>query len=96
MHHSTRSLSPFEELLAAADFVVYGILGNAFQKSYLSIISRVRPLSILERFLSYSLVSWILFGLVLLPLFGASLFGVASVGAGPSSIWLFPLSRYPF
>ena len=77
---------------SAIAIVVYGLLGVAFQR----VLARVRApkkLSQLELFLSFALVPWILFGAILLPLFGASVFGLSSPasGAGSSSM-LFPVS----
>ncbi|MHB8567225.1 MAG: molybdopterin-dependent oxidoreductase [Nitrososphaerales archaeon] len=69
--------------------VVYGILGIIYDRK---ISSSMKSLSRLEGFLSYSLIPWILFGVILLPVFGVSFFGIASIFATSDSVWLFPIS----
>ena len=69
--------------------VIYGILGVIFERE---VSQRLSSLTRFEKALSYSLVPWILFGAVLMPIFGVSLFGTLSVFADSNSPWLFPLS----
>ncbi len=71
--------------------VVYGLLGIVLQKMVAP--RSPRRLSPLELFLSYSLVPWVVFGLVLLPLFGTSVFGISSVlGSTVNAALFFPVS----
>jgi DMSO/TMAO reductase YedYZ molybdopterin-dependent catalytic subunit len=72
--------------------VLYGILGVVFLRIVLPRLAKIRSLSFLEGFLSYSLVPWIIFGFILLPIFGVSFFGTTSVFATSNATWLFPLS----
>ena len=72
--------------------VLYGILGVVFLRFVLPRLARIKSLSFLEGFLSYSLAPWIIFGFILLPIFGVSLFGTASVFATSNATWLFPTS----
>ena len=71
---------------------LYGILGVVFLKIALPRLARIRSLSYLEGFLSYSLVPWVIFGFILLPIFGVSFFGTTSVFATSNAKWLFPVS----
>jgi len=80
-------------LVAAA---VYGALGIVYERYYLPRLSGRNSLSMLENTLVYSLVPWILFGVVVLPLTGASFFGVGSDFASPDSVWAFPLTMLLF
>jgi len=81
-------------VLAAA--AVYGALGIVYERYYLPRLSGRNSLSRLENTLVYSLIPWILFGVVVLPLSGASFFGVGSDFASPSVIWAFPLTMLVF
>jgi len=81
-------------VLAAA--AVYGALGIVYERYYLPKLSGRNSLSRLENTLVYSLIPWILFGVVVLPLSGASFFGVGSDFASPSVIWAFPLTMLLF
>jgi len=75
-------------LLAAA---VYGVLAVAFDR----LLSRrllSRTGSVFESTLAFSLVPWLMFGLVLFPLVGDSWFGVSSDVASSSNVWLLPLT----
>jgi DMSO/TMAO reductase YedYZ molybdopterin-dependent catalytic subunit len=46
-----------------------------------------------EKFLIFSLIPWLFFGVIVLPLVGVSLFGISSgVGNASTAIWLFPLA----
>ena len=70
---------------------VYGILGIVFEKIYAPRIAGTRRISRFEKFLLYSFVPWLLFGLVVFPLAGASLFGVGGIAGNTTQIWVFPL-----
>jgi len=81
-------------VLAAA--AIYGALGMIYERYYLPRLSDRNSLSTLENTLVYSLIPWILFGVVVLPLSGASFFGVGSDFASPSVVWAFPLTTLVF
>ncbi|HKW05833.1 MAG TPA: molybdopterin-dependent oxidoreductase, partial [Nitrososphaerales archaeon] len=70
---------------------VYGILGIVFEKAYAPRIAGTRRISRFEKFLLYSFVPWLLFGLVVFPLAGASLFGVGGIAGTTTQNWVFPL-----
>ena len=70
---------------------IYGVFGILFEKWYAPKISR-RSFSRLEKFLIFSLIPFLLLGLIVLPLSGASVFGISSSFSTSSSFWLFPLS----
>jgi len=80
-------------LVAAA---VYGALGIVYERYYLPMLSGRNSLSRLENTLVYSLIPWVLFGVLVLPLSGASFFGVGSDFASPSVIWAFPFTTLLF
>ena len=71
---------------------LYGILGLIFQRGVLPRLAKIKSLSFVEGFLSYSLVPWALLGFILLPIFGVSFFGKSSVFATSNAFWLFPVS----
>lgn len=71
--------------------IVYGILGIFFEKYYAPLAARIRFLTDYERFLLYSLVPWILFGLILLPLVGDGVFGTASLNQGYNGLYPYTL-----
>ena len=73
---------------SAVAAVIYGIIGVAFERYYAPFASRISFLSDFEKFLLYSLVPWVLFGLVVLPLSGVGIFGTASLSQGYN--WLYP------
>jgi len=81
-------------VLAAA--AVYGVLGIVYERYYLPRLAGRNSLSELENALVYSLIPWILFGAVVLPLTGASFFGVGSDFASPAVVWAFPLTMLLF
>ena len=81
-------------VLAAA--AVYGALGVLYERYYLPRLSSRNSLSRLENTLVYSLIPWLLFGAIVLPLSGASFFGVGSDFASPSVAWAFPLTMLVF
>jgi len=81
-------------VLAAA--AVYGALGIVYERYYLPRSSGRNSLSALENTLVYSLIPWILFGAIVLPLSGASFFGVGSDFASTSIVWSFPLTMLVF
>ena len=68
--------------------VIFGVLGILFERYYAPLAVRVRFLTDFERFLLYSLVPWIFFGLLVLPLSGVGAFGTASLNQGYN--WLYP------
>lgn len=72
--------------LAAA---VYGVLLVLFEKLALPKLRSSR-LSNFEILLVFSLIPWLLFGAVLLPALGQSLFGVTGVISSSFGVWLFP------
>ena len=81
-------------VLAAS--AIYGALAIVYERYYLPWLGGRNSLSTLESTLVYSLVPWVLFGVVVLPLSGASFFGVGSDFASPSLVWAFPLTMLVF
>ena len=81
-------------VLAAA--AVYGLLGIVYERYYLPWSGGRNSLSRLENTLVYSLVPWLLFGTLVLPLSGVSFFGLGSDFASPGLIWAFPLTTLVF
>jgi DMSO/TMAO reductase YedYZ molybdopterin-dependent catalytic subunit len=75
-------------LVAAA---VYGILALLYDRLAARRLLSMR-LSKLESLLAWGLLPWFIFGLVLFPLDGDSLFGVNSPAAPASQIWVFPFT----
>ncbi|MDA4111325.1 MAG: molybdopterin-dependent oxidoreductase [Thaumarchaeota archaeon] len=77
-----------------AAVLVFGLLGIFFDRFYIHRML-TKNLSRFEKFLIFSLIPWLLFGLVVLPISGVSFFGVSS-GFGSPSIdsWAFPLSLF--
>jgi DMSO/TMAO reductase YedYZ molybdopterin-dependent catalytic subunit len=71
--------------------IIYGIFGIIFDKFFFPRVSRYTRLSVMERFLLYSFVPWLFFGIVVFPITGASWFGIASTVFSPYSNILFPL-----
>ncbi|MDA4128615.1 MAG: molybdopterin-dependent oxidoreductase [Thaumarchaeota archaeon] len=80
-------------LLAAAlvALVIYGLLGIFFAR-YLGRIGVFKRMSTLERNIVLSILPWLAFGGVALPLTGVSLFGEASPFASANIAWIFPLT----
>jgi DMSO/TMAO reductase YedYZ molybdopterin-dependent catalytic subunit len=76
-------------LIAAA---LYGILGLIFKSFIYPKLSAKARLSTLELALIYSFIPWLLFGVLVLPLVGVSIFGTTSDFAGQYASWLFPIS----
>ena len=76
--------------------VLYGLLGVFYDRYVLRRAGVLGRLSTLERALVYSLVPWLVFGVVVLPLAGGSFFGVASGFASPGVAWAFPLTTLVF
>jgi DMSO/TMAO reductase YedYZ molybdopterin-dependent catalytic subunit len=72
--------------------VVYGVLGLVFQRFVLSKVTRLKLLSSFELFLLYSLAPFLVFGVILLPIFGDSVFGISSPLASSGAIYFFPIS----
>jgi DMSO/TMAO reductase YedYZ molybdopterin-dependent catalytic subunit len=73
-------------LVAAA---VYGLLIVGFDRLSDGVLGRLTKF---ERLLGFSLVPWLLFGLILLPVDGDSFFGANSAFASPYNIWAFPFT----
>ena len=69
----------------------YGIMGIIFEKVYAPRIKGVRKISTFEKFLLYSSVLWIFFGLLIFPLTGESFFGINGLIASSTAVWSFPL-----
>jgi len=76
--------------------VVYGLLAVFYDRYVLQRAGVLGQLSGLERALVYSLVPWLVFGVIVLPLAGGSFFGVASSFASPGVAWAFPLTTLVF
>jgi DMSO/TMAO reductase YedYZ molybdopterin-dependent catalytic subunit len=72
--------------------LVYGILGVIFYRLILPRSSHLRAISKFEMFLLYALVPYAIFGLVLLPLVGDSIFGISSSAYNPNAPWIYPIS----
>ncbi len=68
---------------------IYGLLGLVFER-YVTESRAPRWLSARERALLYSLVPWLGFGLIVFPVTGNSIFGVASPFAPPGASLIFP------
>ena len=69
--------------------LVYGAFAVVYDK-YVS--ARLRRVSPFEGLLAFSLVPWLIFGLILFPVDGDSLFGITSGFAPSSATTLFPLA----
>jgi len=74
-----------------AGAAVYGLLALVFDRYVLHRMPSRGP-SILEWTLLYSVVPWLVFGAILLPLTGESFFGTASNIASPSVSLIFPFT----
>jgi DMSO/TMAO reductase YedYZ molybdopterin-dependent catalytic subunit len=68
---------------------VYGALFMLFDKYALPRLKSTR-LSTFEILLCFSLIPWLLFGIVLYPLLGESVFGTAGSLSSPFGVWAFP------
>lgn len=55
-------------------------------------MNRIKTLTTLEAFFLYSLLPFGLFGMIILPILGDSLFGLTSTFASSDSLWIFPIS----
>jgi DMSO/TMAO reductase YedYZ molybdopterin-dependent catalytic subunit len=72
--------------------VVYGIFGLIFERVYAPRML-TKSISRFEKFLIFSLIPWLIFGLLLYPIFGDSVFGISSgFGSASTDNWLFPLA----
>jgi DMSO/TMAO reductase YedYZ molybdopterin-dependent catalytic subunit len=72
--------------------LVYGIFGLIFERYY-SPKMLGKGTSRFEKFLIFSLVPWLFFGLIVLPAVGVSVFGISSgIGNASTAIWLFPIA----
>jgi DMSO/TMAO reductase YedYZ molybdopterin-dependent catalytic subunit len=76
----------------AAGAVVYGLLTIVFERYFRPRVSATRLLSGLEVTLLYSLVPWLVFGIVFLPLTGESFFGAGSNIASAPVTMAFPFT----
>jgi DMSO/TMAO reductase YedYZ molybdopterin-dependent catalytic subunit len=81
-------------ILAAA--AVYGVFGICYERYYLPRLAGRNSLSRLENTLVYSLIPWLIFGVLVFPLTGVSYFGVESDFSSPSLLWAFPLTTLVF
>ena len=75
----------------AVAIAVYGIFGIIFEKAYAPRAARVGRLSRYEKFLVFSFIPWLFFGLVIFPSAGSSVFGISSSLASGYAIISFPL-----
>ena len=73
--------------------VVYGLFGVIFERWYAPRAS-TRKLSKLEKFLVFSLLPFLFFGLVVFPASGASIFGISSNVSFGANVWLFPIGLF--
>lgn len=71
---------------------VYGLLSIIFERHFVSRVSASLRLSRLETTLVYATVPWLLFGAVVLPLTGESLFGMGSNISPGSIVLIFPFT----
>lgn len=72
--------------------LIYGLFALIFERYYAPRMQG-RQISRFEKFLVFSLIPWLFFGVIVLPLVGVSLFGISSgVGNASTAIWLFPLA----
>jgi DMSO/TMAO reductase YedYZ molybdopterin-dependent catalytic subunit len=72
--------------------LIYGIFGIIFERYYAPRMLS-KGISRFEKFLIYSLIPWIFFGLIVLPAAGASVFGISSSSTSSSAaVWLFPFA----
>jgi len=76
-------------IVAAA---VYGLMTIIFERYFVSRVSKSLRLSRLEATLVYAVVPWLLFGLVVFPLTGGSVFGMGSDISSASIALVFPLT----
>jgi len=87
-------LGLFAAILAAAG--IYGLLSVLYDRYYIPRVAASNSLSKLENTLVYSLVPWVIFGVLVLPLTGAYFFGLGSDFASPSVVWVFPFTILVF
>jgi DMSO/TMAO reductase YedYZ molybdopterin-dependent catalytic subunit len=80
-------------LATVVSAAVYGGFGVLFKKWYSPRIT-TRSISRPEKFLIFSIIPFLFFGLLILPLSGDSIFGISSSYASSSSILLFPFSLF--
>ncbi len=72
--------------------VVYGIFGLIFERVYAPRML-TKSISRFEKFLIFSLIPWLVFGFIVFPLAGVSVFGISSgFGSASTDDWLFPLA----
>ena len=71
--------------------VVYGLLAVLFDRVLGRRLASL-SLSVFESLLAFSLVPWLLFGVLLFPLAGVSIFGISSPFGSASNVWVFPLT----
>ena len=75
-----------------AGAALYGLLNIFFERYFIPKTTFVGGLTRLETALLYAVVPWLVFGVVLLPLTGESLFGTGSNIASAATTWLFPFT----
>lgn len=68
---------------------VYGILLVVFARFVVPRLRSVR-FSVFEVLLCFSLILWLLFGLLLLPISGESAFGILGASSSPLGVWTYP------
>lgn len=69
--------------------LVYGLFGVIFERYYVPKMQG-REFSRYEKFMIYSLVPWLVFGLIVLPAAGVSVFGISS--GLSSATWVYPIA----
>jgi DMSO/TMAO reductase YedYZ molybdopterin-dependent catalytic subunit len=72
--------------------LIYGIFALILER-YFAPRMLSKGASRYEKFLVYSFIPWLFFGLIVLPATGASVFGISSgVGNASTAVWLFPIA----
>ena len=71
--------------------VVYGIFGLVYEVWFAKLA--MQGVTRFERFLVYSLLPFLFFGLLVLPASGVSVFGIGSSFGTSAKFWLFPISQ---
>ena len=72
--------------------VVYGVFGVVYEKFYSRFIRKFSKISYLEGFLSFSVVVFLFFGLIVFPLAGGGTFGLTTTLYAPYAVLVFPLA----
>ena len=79
-------------IAVAVTAALYGVLTIVFERYFLSRVLTKFQLSRLELTLLFSIIPWLVFGIILLPLTGESFFGVNSNIASSSIVWIYPIT----